>query len=95
MRIFHTSDWHLGRMFAGEELREDQERFCDWLVEAAIGEQVDLVIVAGDIYDRAVAPAGPSGCSARPSAGSATGERRSPPSPATTTAETGSPLMQT
>ena len=56
MRILHTSDWHLGRMFAGEEMRGDQERFCDWIVEAAAAEQADLVIVAGDIYDRSVAP---------------------------------------
>ena len=56
MRIVHTSDWHLGRMFAGKEMRDDQEQFCNWIVEAAIGEQADLVIVAGDIYDRAVAP---------------------------------------
>lgn len=56
MRILHTSDWHLGRSFGPISLRTDQERFCDRIVEIATAEGVDLVVVAGDIYDRAIAP---------------------------------------
>lgn len=56
MRILHTSDWHLGRSFGPVSLRADQEAFCDWVVELAVTERVDLVVVAGDVYDRAVAP---------------------------------------
>lgn len=56
MRILHTSDWHLGRSFGPISLRADQERFCDRIVEITTAEGVDLVVVAGDIYDRAIAP---------------------------------------
>ena len=56
MRILHTSDWHLGRSFGPVSLHPDQERFCDWLVEVVAEERVDLVVVAGDVYDRAVPP---------------------------------------
>ncbi len=56
MRIAHTSDWHLGRSFGEVSLRDDQARFCDWFVEL-VGEQgCELVVIAGDIYDRAIAP---------------------------------------
>jgi DNA repair protein SbcD/Mre11 len=56
MRILHTSDWHLGRSFGPYSLAKDQEHFCDWLVNVARDQAVDLVVVAGDIYDRAIAP---------------------------------------
>ena len=56
MRILHTSDWHLGRSFGPVSLHADQERFLDWLVELVAAEEVDLVVVAGDVYDRAVPP---------------------------------------
>lgn len=56
MRILHTSDWHLGRSFGPISLRSDQEAFCDWFVGLTIEESADLVIVAGDVYDRAIAP---------------------------------------
>lgn len=56
MRLLHTSDWHLGRNFGQIALLDDQARFCDWLVDTAIAEGVDLVVVAGDVYDRAVPP---------------------------------------
>lgn len=54
--MLHTSDWHLGRNFGQIALLDDQARFCDWLVDTAVAEDVDLVVVAGDIYDRAVPP---------------------------------------
>ncbi|MGA1495279.1 MAG: metallophosphoesterase family protein [Rhodothermales bacterium] len=56
MRIIHTSDWHLGRSFGPVSLRDAQERFCDRLVAVTREEQIDLVVIAGDIYDRAIAP---------------------------------------
>jgi exonuclease SbcD len=52
MRIIHTSDWHLGRRFEREPLEEDQRAFLDWLADQVAERQVDLVLVAGDIYDR-------------------------------------------
>ncbi len=56
MRIVHTSDWHLGRSFGSTSLLADQEAFCDWFVEFVGGEGADLVVIAGDLYDRSVAP---------------------------------------
>lgn len=56
MRILHTSDWHLGRSFHGASLHDDQRAFIDWLVTIAAVEEVDLLVVAGDVYDRAVPP---------------------------------------
>ena len=56
MRLLHTSDWHLGRTLHGVPLLEHQRAFLDWLLLLAIGERVDAVLVAGDVYDRAVPP---------------------------------------
>ena len=56
MRIVHTSDWHLGRQFGPYSLQGDQERFVDWFVALVADRQADLVVIAGDIYDRAIAP---------------------------------------
>lgn len=52
MRILHTSDWHLGRKFGDHSLLDDQIEFLDWLVEVVAQRSVDLVAIAGDIYDR-------------------------------------------
>ncbi|SOD62927.1 Exodeoxyribonuclease I subunit D [Streptomyces zhaozhouensis] len=56
MRFLHTSDWHLGRTFHRVGLLAEQEAFLDHLVAVARAERVDAVLVAGDVYDRAVPP---------------------------------------
>jgi exonuclease SbcD len=56
MRLIHTSDWHLGRTLHGENLLPYQERFLCWLLDEAVRHQAGAVVVAGDIYDRAVPP---------------------------------------
>jgi exonuclease SbcD len=56
MRFLHTSDWHLGRSLHRADLRDAQAAFLDHLVETARAERVDAVLVAGDVYDRAVPP---------------------------------------
>lgn len=56
MRILHTSDWHLGRSFHREGMLAHQALFIDHLLEVVESERVDLVVVAGDIYDRALPP---------------------------------------
>jgi DNA repair protein SbcD/Mre11 len=56
MRLIHTSDWHLGRTLHGENLLAHQGAFLDWLLGQAVACQADAVLVAGDIYDRAVPP---------------------------------------
>ena len=58
MRILHTSDWHLGRSFHGVDLLEAQAAHLDHLVETVRTEDVDLVLVSGDVYDRALPPLG-------------------------------------
>lgn len=56
MRILHTSDWHLGRAFHGVDMLPHQADFLDHLLEVVEREAVDLVVVAGDIYDRGLPP---------------------------------------
>ncbi len=54
MRILHTSDWHLGRSFHREGLLTHQAAFLDHLLEVVESEKVDVVVVSGDVYDRAL-----------------------------------------
>jgi DNA repair protein SbcD/Mre11 len=56
MRLIHTADWHLGRLFHNQHLTEDQAYVLDQLVELAREVKPAAVIVAGDLYDRAVPP---------------------------------------
>ncbi len=56
MRILHTSDWHLGRSFHREDLLGHQAAYADHLLEVVERERVDLVVVSGDVYDRALPP---------------------------------------
>jgi DNA repair protein SbcD/Mre11 len=53
MRFLHTSDWHLGRRLHGAELLAEQAAFLEWLLGLAVTEEVDGVLVSGDVYDRA------------------------------------------
>ncbi|WP_309106564.1 exonuclease SbcCD subunit D [Arthrobacter sp.] len=54
MRLLHTSDWHLGRSFHGVGMLEAQRSFIDQLVAVVRDESVDVVLIAGDVYDRAL-----------------------------------------
>jgi exonuclease SbcD len=56
MLMLHTSDWHLGRSLHRADLRAAQAAFLDHLVATVRTEKVDVVLVAGDVYDRAVPP---------------------------------------
>jgi exonuclease SbcD len=56
VRLLHTSDWHLGRTLHGAALLEHQAAFLRWLCDSAVERRVDAVVVAGDVYDRAVPP---------------------------------------
>ncbi|HEY2288729.1 MAG TPA: exonuclease subunit SbcD, partial [Streptosporangiaceae bacterium] len=56
MRLIHTSDWHLGRTLHGESLLEYAAGFLEWLLAEAAARRADAVVVAGDVYDRAVPP---------------------------------------
>jgi exonuclease SbcD len=54
MRLLHTSDWHIGRTLHGTELLAEQEAVLAGLARVVAAESVDVVLVAGDVYDRAV-----------------------------------------
>lgn len=54
MRLLHTSDWHVGRTFHGADLLAEQDAVLGHLAELVAAESVDVVLVAGDVYDRAV-----------------------------------------
>lgn len=54
MRLLHTSDWHLGRRLHGQGLLAEQEQVLGGLVDLAREHQVDAVLIAGDLYDRAI-----------------------------------------
>jgi exonuclease SbcD len=54
MRLLHTSDWHLGRSFHGVGMLDAQRAFIDQLVSFVRDESVDVVLIAGDVYDRAL-----------------------------------------
>ncbi len=56
MRLLHTSDWHLGRSLHRCDLRSAQAAHLDHLVDVVRSERVDAVLVAGDVFDRAVPP---------------------------------------
>ncbi|MBL0888881.1 exonuclease SbcCD subunit D [Myceligenerans indicum] len=56
MRIIHTSDWHLGRSLHGVDLLEHQAAYLDHLVDLTEDVRPVAVLVAGDVYDRAIPP---------------------------------------
>ncbi len=51
MKILHTSDWHLGRSLYGRKRYDEFSAFLDWLTETIKQEQVDTLLVAGDVFD--------------------------------------------
>lgn len=51
MKIIHTSDWHIGRSLYGRKRYEESEAFLDWLVKLISAENVDALLVAGDVFD--------------------------------------------
>jgi len=51
MKILHTSDWHLGHRFLEQSQLEEQKLFLDWLSQYIIDNEIDILLVAGDIFD--------------------------------------------
>jgi len=56
MRILHTSDWHLGQHFMGKTRQAEHQAFCAWLIEQVREQEVDAVLIAGDIFDTGAPP---------------------------------------
>jgi len=51
MKILHTSDWHIGRSLYGRKRYEEFEAFLAWLADTIEKRQVDVLLVAGDVFD--------------------------------------------
>ena len=51
MKILHTSDWHLGQKFLTNDRKAEHELALGWLKDTIEAEQVDALIVSGDIFD--------------------------------------------
>ena len=51
LRLLHTSDWHLGRSLYGRKRYEEFEAFMSWLAETIQQNEIDALLVAGDIFD--------------------------------------------
>ncbi len=56
MKIFHTADWHLGKLVQGVYMTEEQDYVLEQFYGAIEQEKPDAIIIAGDLYDRAVPP---------------------------------------
>lgn len=56
MKIIHTADWHLGKIVAGQSMTTDQAFQLKQLIALIETEQADALIIAGDLYDRAIPP---------------------------------------
>ncbi|MCI5164261.1 MAG: exonuclease subunit SbcD, partial [Candidatus Electrothrix sp. AX5] len=50
LRILHTSDWHIGRTLYGRHRYDEFAAFFDWLYNTIVEQQVDILLVAGDIF---------------------------------------------
>ena len=54
MKILHTSDWHLGRtLYSKKERLEEHSAFLEWLINTVEENCIDVLIIAGDIFDTA------------------------------------------
>ena len=51
MRILHTADWHLGKRLEQSERTDEHQAFLNWLILTLKTEKIDVLIVAGDIFD--------------------------------------------
>jgi exonuclease SbcD len=51
LRILHTSDWHLGQHFMGKTRQAEHQAFCAWLLEQVRTHRVDVLLIAGDVFD--------------------------------------------
>lgn len=56
MKILHTSDWHLGQSFFNKSRKAEHQAFLDWLLDVIREQQVNAVIVAGDVFDTGAPP---------------------------------------
>ncbi|MGN0848869.1 MAG: exonuclease SbcCD subunit D, partial [Victivallaceae bacterium] len=51
LKLLHTSDWHLGATLCGRRRLDEAEAFVRWLLQLLEKEQINIVIIAGDVFD--------------------------------------------
>ncbi|SFI53791.1 exonuclease SbcCD subunit D [Parapedobacter indicus] len=51
MNILHTADWHLGQLFYEYDRTYEHQQFLDWLVQTLQREEVDVLLISGDVFD--------------------------------------------
>lgn len=51
LKILHTADWHIGQNFFGHDRKKEHQHFFDWLDQAIKENEVDVLLIAGDIFD--------------------------------------------
>ena len=51
MKILHTADWHIGQFFHGYDRNDEHGKFLDWLIRTLKTEEIDILLVSGDIFD--------------------------------------------
>jgi exonuclease SbcD len=56
LRVLHSSDWHLGQHFMGKTRQAEHQAFCAWLLEQVRAHQVDVLLIAGDVFDTGAPP---------------------------------------
>ena len=51
MKIIHTADWHIGQTFFGYDRFQEHQYFLDWLTDQITTQQIDVLLISGDIFD--------------------------------------------
>lgn len=51
MKILHTADWHIGQLFHEYDRSYEHQQFLDWLVRTLQAEQIDVLLISGDVFD--------------------------------------------
>jgi len=51
LKVLHSSDWHLGRLLYGRKRTDEFKQFLTWLGQVIINEEIDILLIAGDIFD--------------------------------------------
>ncbi|PCK31162.1 exonuclease SbcCD subunit D [Pseudoalteromonas piscicida] len=57
MKVLHTSDWHLGQSFYEHDRSEEHQLFLNWLIDVLVQQQIDVLLISGDIFHTATPPA--------------------------------------
>ncbi len=51
MKFLHTADWHIGQLFYEYDRTHEHHQFLNWLLETLINEQIDVLLISGDVFD--------------------------------------------